>query len=167
MMSNSIIEMFPDDINDKLYNLGYFTAPAAKKHHSNYYGGLFEHSKCVADYLRKWTDAGLLQWSRPESPEIVGYLHDLCKTDDYIYVGKIGVEIDNNPNSIMPGHGAKSVALASTIMQLNMDEMLCIRYHMGAYEKDEWNEYGRAVEQCPNVAWTHLADMLASHYDGK
>lgn len=164
-MSNSTIDVFPSDINNMLYNLGYFTAPAAKKHHSNYSGGLFEHSKCVAGYLRQWTDAGLLQWSRPESPEIVGYLHDLCKTDDYVM--SPGEMIYRNPKSIMPGHGAKSVALASTIMRLNADEMLCIRYHMGAYEKDEWDEYGRAVEHCPNVAWTHLADMLASHCDGK
>ena len=42
--------------------------------------------------------------------------------------------------------------------------MTCIRYHMGAFiDKEQWNDYTRAVEQYPNVLWTHTADMIASH----
>ena len=41
---------------------------------------------------------------------------------------------------------------------------MCIRYHMGAFtEKEEWRLYTRAVNQFPNVLWTHQADMIASH----
>lgn len=157
---------FPSAVIEKLAEMGYFMAPAAKSHHSNYPGGLYDHSKCVADYLRKWTDAGLITWHRKESPEIVGYLHDLCKTDDYL-IQPVSGEITYNPNTIMPGHGSKSLAIIGTLMTLTYEEMLCVRFHMGAYEKDEWNEYGRAVSEYPNVAWVHLADMLASHYDNK
>ena len=38
---------------------------------------------------------------------------------------------------------------------------------MGAFtDKSEWNDYTRAVDQYPNVLWTHQADMLASHVAG-
>lgn len=48
-------------------------------------------------------------------------------------------------------------------MQLTEEEVMCIRYHMGAYtDKSEWEYYGRAIEKYPNVLWTHTADMIAS-----
>lgn len=48
--------------------------------------------------------------------------------------------------------------------QFTMEEILCIRYHMGAFvDKSEWNDYTRAVHLYPNVLWTHTADMIAAH----
>lgn len=43
-----------------------------------------------------------------------------------------------------------------------LEERLCIRYHMGAYETSDWDEYDQAIRKFPNVLWTHTADMLAS-----
>lgn len=52
-------------------------------------------------------------------------------------------------------------------MTLTDEEIMCIRYHMGAFtDKSEWNDYTRAVRNYPNVLWTHQADMLASHVAG-
>lgn len=42
------------------------------------------------------------------------------------------------------------------------EEALCIRYHMGAYEKDDWKGFDEAIQKYPNVLWTHHADMVAS-----
>ena len=51
--------------------------------------------------------------------------------------------------------------------QTFVEEVLCIRYHMGAFvSKEEWQDYTRAVNKYPNVLWTHTADMLASHVAG-
>ena len=45
-----------------------------------------------------------------------------------------------------------------------MEEILCIRYHMGAFvDQKEWNDYTRAVHMCPNILWTHTANMIAAH----
>ena len=33
-------------------------------------------------------------------------------------------------------------------------------------EKEEWNDYTRAVNKYATVLWTHTADMLASHVEG-
>ena len=60
----------------------YFTAPASKNHHGAREGGLIEHSLQVAYELERITVKMGLRWERPESPEIIGLLHDVCKMDD-------------------------------------------------------------------------------------
>ena len=160
---------------------GFFTAPASTKYHGTYEGGLYDHSNAVFLRLSKLTVDNNLSWERPESPFIVGYFHDLCKCDQYVItpdsydrtvVG--GVEIltpcinpkyEYNTNTLLKGHGAKSVMILSQFITLTEEEMLCIRYHMGAYEKEEWAEFDKAIRKYPNVLWTHMADMLASKVD--
>ena len=40
-------------------------------------------------------------------------------------------------------------------------------YHMGAFtDKEEWQDYTRAIHRYPNVLWTHQADMIAAHIKG-
>jgi putative nucleotidyltransferase with HDIG domain len=147
--------------------LGFFTAPASIKHHGAYEGGLFDHSLEVANALVELTNKLGLEWERPESPFIVGMYHDLCKCDNYV------VDIESNkwvynPEIIIPGHGDKSVIIAQQYIELTDEEIACIRWHMGAFEKDpkQWEYYGRAVEKYPNVLWTHTADMVASRIKG-
>ena len=149
-----------NDICWRLDDMGYFTAPASTKYHGAYEGGLFDHSLTVAETLEDLTTQNYLWWGRAESPIIIGMFHDLCKCDGYLKDGDGWIY---NPNPMLTGHGDKSVMLASTLMQLTMEEVLCIRYHMGAFtEKSEWPLYGRAVEEYPNVLWTHQADMIAA-----
>ena len=47
-------------------------------------------------------------------------------------------------------------------MTLTEEEIMCIRYHMGAYEKDDWVQFDLAIKKYPNVLFTHTADMYAS-----
>ena len=42
------------------------------------------------------------------------------------------------------------------------EESSASRYHMGAYEKDDWEYYDRAIRKYQTVLWTHTADMVAS-----
>ena len=165
---------------DYLINGGFFTAPASTKYHGAYPGGLYDHCRCVFDSLVSLTNNNNLQWEREESPFIVGFFHDLCKCDQYKikddlvklianypeYTNDIKLEYEYNTNTLLKGHGSKSVMLLSQFFPLTEEEMLCIRYHMGAYETDEWDEYDRAIKKYQNVLWTHHADMLASKVDG-
>lgn len=154
----------------KLVDLGFFDAPASTKYHGNYPGGLFDHSLVVAEELLRLTEKLGLEWKMRRSPFIVGMYHDLCKCDSYEReeVGKTlnGTILNggyvHSSHDAFPGHGAKSVMVLSTIHQLTEEEVFCIRYHMGAYEKDEWAYYDRAIKKYPNVLWTHTADMSAS-----
>ena len=160
----------PDIISEEfkqfLVNKGYFVSPASTKYHGNYDGGLYAHSRAVCKRLVELTKANNLKWSRPESPAIIGMFHDLCKYDCYKPVTVDGRRAyEYNTDTVLKGHGAKSVMLLTRFMTLTEEEVLCIRYHMGAYEKEEWTEFDKAIHMYPNVLWTHMADMLASKVD--
>ena len=117
--------------NEKLKNWlkenNYFTAPASTKYHGAYEGGLFDHSYQVYKRLLELTINNGLQWERPESPFIIGMFHDLCKCDQYIKKEGLrtdipGIDIvqynagyhyEYNVNTLLKGHGSKSVMLLS------------------------------------------------------
>ena len=147
------------------YN-NFFTAPASTKYHGNYEGGLFDHSLLVMETLVKLTKQNNLTWQREESPYIVGILHDLCKVDNYLNFADEWEKpvYEYNKDTLLKGHGEKSVMMIASHMQLTEEEVMCIRYHMGAFtDKEEWSDYTRAIHKYPNVLWTHHADMIASH----
>jgi hypothetical protein len=145
---------------------GFFRIPASVSHHGNYEGGLFEHSLAVTKALLELTERLGLKWQRSASPVIVGMFHDLCKCYNYEYNTESG-QWQYKKNPTMTGHGELSVIIGQQIIPLTDEEILCIRWHMGAYDdKDNWNKLGRAIEICPNVLYTHTADMIASRVKG-
>ena len=175
----------PLHLIENLDEMGFFTAPASSKYHGAYEGGLYDHSAMVTRRLLELTAKNDLKWQRRESPFIVGMFHDLCKCDQYIaitsdeYVSdghgmlkpktKI-IKYEYNPSTLLKGHGTKSIMLLSQFINLTEEEMLCIRYHMGAYgneqeQKDEWAGFDKAIHKYETVLYSHLADMLASKVD--
>lgn len=157
-------DIVSEEMIDKLVYDGFFIAPASTKYHGNYEGGLFDHSFAVAKCLQELTERNDLEWADKRSPLLVGMFHDICKIDQYI---QNSLCYDYNPDTLIKGHGDKSVMLLSEYFKLTMEEIMCIRYHMGAFtDKTEWNDYTRAVHNYTNVLWTHQADMMASHVLG-
>lgn len=171
----------PFEMRSWLIEKGFFEAPASTKFHGAYEGGLFDHSYEVTNALLELTDKLGLHWQRSESPYIIGMFHDLCKIDQYRH--PVAAYIHNstgesepicdtstweyNPNALIKGHGDKSVILLAQFFALTEEEILCIRYHMGAFvDKEEWGLYSKAVSLYPNVLWTHTADMVASQVKG-
>ena len=166
-------DALPEDIIRYLDLLGYFEMPAAAKHHGAYVGGLYDHSKAVAEELINLTDKLELKWKRPESPIIIGFLHDLCKVYQYNInmdeKAEEGYTISYNRDNIVPGHGEASIYLIMEMEQrypqfkLTAEEKACIRFHMGAYvDQNEWKTLNTAIKKYPNIIYTHLADMIAS-----
>ena len=147
---------------------GFFRAPASTKHHGAYEGGLFDHSLMVMNSLVELSAKNELRWQRAESPFIVGMFHDLCKIDQYRHPKReMLVEWEYNPDTLIKGHGDKSVILLSQHMTLTEEEAMCILYHMGAFtDREQWKDYTNAIHMFPNVLWTHHADMIASHIVG-
>ena len=162
------------DVIDWLKELGYFECPASTKYHGNYPGGLFDHSLDVTDVLIDITVNMGHVWQKQRSPFIVGTCHDLCKLDLYYRgmdkkdeVGNDQYNYNYRNTSLLPGHAEKSLILIQSKMQLTEEEIMCIRYHMGAYEdKSVWEFYDRAIRKYPNVLWTHTADMYSSKVNG-
>lgn len=160
---------------DWLIGQGFFVKPASIKYHGNYTGGLFYHSMMVAQVLVEMIQKFDIPWTRPESPYIVGAFHDVAKLDDYIDENASDVVVMGsgspiskdpkwayNPAPIFKGHGDKSVMILSQVMTLTEEEMLCIRFHMGAYVTDDWDAFDRAIRKYQSVLFTHTADMYAS-----
>lgn len=171
------MHLLPDNIVEMLTENGFFTAPASTKFHGAYKGGLLEHSINVTNTLVRLTKDNGLVWERAESPYIIGMFHDICKHDQYQHpIGEPFYEgateyrwIDESKwehksDTLLKGHGDKSVMLLSGYLRLTMEEILCIRYHMGAFvDQKEWNDYTRAIHAYSNVLWVHTADMIAAH----
>jgi len=114
---------------------GFFTAPASTKYHGNYKGGLFEHSYVVTKFLLTLTKDNHLRWLKARSPFIVGMFHDLCKIDQYRHPVTGHIEEFNggrtpiydeqaweyNPDTLLKGHGDKSVMLLSQFYTLTRE----------------------------------------------
>lgn len=165
-IANDMLGKFPG-LTEWLEEIGYYDAVAAKNHHGAEWGGLFKHSLQVTYELQNLTQRLDLKWQRPESPAIIGMLHDICKIDDYTLLpfgdepDKPGIEW--NKERTYPGHGSKSLIMLMGHIELTEEEKACIMYHMGAFtDQKEWEFYSRAVRTWPNVLYTHTADMIAS-----
>lgn len=159
-------EYITSDIVWELKQRGFFIAPASINHHGQYEGALFDHSYEVAKALVNLTEKLGLKWEIERSPYIVGMFHDLCKMDDY--VKNDNEEWQYNNATRLPGHGEKSVIIALPMLDhLTNEEIYCIRWHMGAFDTMEnWDRYGRACTNYPNVLYTHTADMIAARIVG-
>lgn len=173
-----------EDVITDLEELGFFTAPASAGHHLNVEGGLVLHSinTCKAA-LAIWEGMKPLESSlatevKRDSIIIASLLHDVCKSDIY----KRSIKKRKNAlgqwedcegykvsyKDFPMGHGEKSVILLlCSGLDLSDDEMLAIRWHMGAwginmnsYEDERCYDTARALY--PLVSIIQTADGLAA-----
>ena len=162
-----MIEAFPQEANQLttiLDKTDFYEAPASTKYHGAYVGGLFDHSMNVACVLKYLTSIGVCnKWQDSRSPVIVGVLHDFTKLGMYKEDEQDLDKFQINPSRVSyGGHGSDSLIKILQVLALTPEEAICIRYHMGAYEKEDWDGFDRAIKAYPNVLWTHTADMYAS-----
>jgi len=156
-----------------LAEIGYYVAPASKGHHLARRGGLLRHSVNVTQKLVALTDALHVYWPRPESPYLVGMLHDLVKCRCYRAV--TGAAQDEAPSweymqPEYPGHGACSVAIAAELgIPLMREEIAAITFHMGPWGvgKEYSEQEMRAAMKAfaPQIIATHTADWYAAEVD--
>ncbi len=166
-----------------LNNTDFYTAPSSASFHSNYPGGLLDHSLLVYSTAVKYRTAVLemapeLEEKLPEESIIIAaLLHDVCKTCFYQQTTKyrknaqggwdqyLGYEIKD---SFPIGHGEKSVIMLQNFgLKLTPDEMLAIRYHMGSWDgamltNDVKFSYQTAMNMCPLMTVIQNADSTSS-----
>lgn len=166
---NSILSELGIHNLDKGFLESFLLDPASTKYHGSYEGGLIEHSANVALRLIEWESVDIVRFDLERSPVVIGLFHDICKVGTYKKVEGNIYEY-NKEAKLWKGHATKSLSLLSTNLfkgfDLTEQEALCIRYHMGAYETDEWDEYGNAIAKYPEVLFTHMADMYSTHILG-
>ena len=174
-----------DDVIEELERLGFFSAPASAGHHLNVEGGLVQHSlnTCKAAFAI-WEGMKALEPSldtevKKESIIISALLHDVCKADIYKRrvkkrKNKLGQWEDCEGYKVSykdfpMGHGEKSlVVILLSGLELYDDEMLAIRWHMGAWglnqnSFEDVRNYDTAQKEYPLVAIIHAADVMAAN----
>ena len=154
----------------------FFKAPASTRFHGNYESGLLEHSlnvyKILKEKLLHKPYSELIKVSE-DTIILITLLHDICKTNYYI------VDYRNKKNAdgfwvkypyytvddtIPYGHGEKSVMMISKFVELNMEEMYAIRWHMGFTEpKELYNTISNVYEKFPLALALHEADLEATY----
>lgn len=153
---------------ERIEAIGYYEAPASKGHHLAEKGGLARHSFNVTKRLCELSMAMDVKWSRPESPYLVGMLHDLVKCQCY-RLNSDG-ETYRYVQPKWPGHGVASVMIATVELgiQLNPDEAAAIIHHMGAFGLSgrALDEFDAALDAYPGpIIATHTADWSAARLD--
>ena len=148
-----------DKLLEWLKSTDFFTAPASTRFLGAYPGGLVKHSLNV--YYALLGNFNLRGLYSPQTQTIVALLHDVCKVNYYAVEYPYYTVKDQIPM----GHGEKSVYLVMKHMELTDDEVLAIRWHMGAYD-DAFRGGSRALnaamERTPLVLELHYADMIAT-----
>lgn len=173
-----------EDVISDLENLGFYEAPASAGHHLNTAGGLVLHSlnTCKAALAvyesMKALEPTLENEVKRESVILASLLHDVCKSDIYEVTVKrrktrIGTWEDSEGYKITykkfpMGHGEKSVILLlCSGLDLYDDEMLAIRWHMGAFglnmsSYEDERCYDTSRKLYPLVSIIQVADSLAA-----
>lgn len=172
-----------ENVLEFLKNTDFFTAPSSSVYHSNYKGGLLDHSILVYLLMMKFRES--IIYMKPEledklsddSIKITGLLHDICKTCFYKETLKWkknatggwesyqGYDIED---TFPIGHGEKSVIMLQNFgLKLNPDEMLAIRYHMGSWDggmltNEIKHSYLAALDMCPLIILMQSADHASS-----
>lgn len=162
-MNEKVVTARMSVVAKRLGKTSFYEMPASSHFHSCYRGGLLQHSLNVWNNLEILTTQLGLTWGDPSSPFIIAMLHDACKIDAYSYNPDYGVwEAKNGHRS---GHGELSLEVCEELgIPLTDEEKACIRWHMGSFDDvDNWNKYTDAIHNYPNVLYTHVADMMATH----
>ena len=169
-----------EDLLTYLHSTDFFTAPASTKYHGACEYGLVQHSLQV--YENFWKMAPVYGFTHtPENDEsaaIVCLFHDICKANFYrtsyknVKNDETGkwerVEFYTVDEQLPFGsHGGKSMYLVSKYMKLYEDEAMAIFHHMGAWDKSNYSDPGKAYSYSI-LAWLlHIADEAATYVDGE
>lgn len=159
-----------EDLKNALLKTDFFEQPASSRFHGNFVGGLAIHSVEVMRQALNLVEAWPVKVPT-ESVILCSLLHDVCK------IGAYKTEKRNRKDArgqwesydywtyaddpFPLGHGEKSLIWISRFVNLFDDEMLAIRWHMGAYEDGSMTALSAAMRN-PLVLLIHTADMVAS-----
>ncbi|MBR4124068.1 MAG: HD domain-containing protein [Clostridia bacterium] len=158
----------------------FFTCPASTRFHSNYQGGLVDHSVNVyhryLNLIKNEYGENYEETISDESIAVIALLHDVCKVQTYKTdmrnVKKDGVWVQEpyftTEEELPYGHGEKSVYIISGFMKLSREEAVAINWHMGGFDlrvKGGSYSIADAYYKFPAAFLIHVADMQATYLD--
>lgn len=178
--TNKIKREGADKLLDWLLKSDFIACPASTKFHSNYEGGLIEHSiKAYKRFVKNLEKEYGENWNNTiseESAAIIGLLHDICKVgyykqemrnvkEDGVWVQKPYYTVDDK---LPYGHGEKSVYIISGFMKLTREEAMAINWHMGGFDtRVQGGSYSisTAFYEFHTALIFHLSDLEATYLD--
>ena len=172
---------------DYLLSSDFFTAPASTLYHSNYEGGLCQHSLNVYDALCNLANMYAPNKYDYSSLVVVALLHDLAKVnfyEKYIMNKKhyhpAGTKHDNQGNfdwiaeeafkvrdakeRFLGGeHGFNSMIIANRYIPMTYEETLAIlHHHCGQGESKQLTDLSAILNKYPLVTLLHMADFIST-----
>ena len=166
----------------------FFEAPSSTSFHLNEPGGLCRHSLNVFETLltlyTSLVEPRIEDGTSPfadtvstESIAVVALFHDVCKANTYRpterwkkdangrWMSYPGYEVND---SFPFGHGEKSCVVIHWFLPLRQEELLAIRWHMGAWginlnSFEDTKSYDVANKQYPLVGIIQCADNIAAN----
>ena len=127
--------------------------------------GLLDHILDV--YYRMFPEAQRAGYDT-ETIAVVALLHDICKLNVYKPEKKeSGLQYSYHDDFPL-GHGEKSVVLILKYMELTMEEMLAINWHMGAFDnraRTDMRSLNDVFNKNRLAVLLHIADMQATFLD--
>lgn len=172
-----------DRVIDYLSKSDFFIAPASARRHLSHPGGLAEHSMNVLKMAMKIREKVIEvkpeaeSLLKEDSIVIAALLHDICKSNIYKKVLKWRKDesdkweqydtYETDYSRFPVGHGEKSVIMLLHLgLEMTNDEMIAIRWHMGAWNLAQTYEETSNISEANNHPLTVVlqsADLLASH----
>lgn len=170
----------------KLESKGFFEAPASSKYHSNYRGGLCQHSLNVFDnamIIAQKVESAPLAFleSLKESIIITALLHDISKMGFYeeytkpvfkgydqtgrkVFDDESGYKIRDSKNRYIFGsHSQNSERMVSYYIPLNDEESAAIIWHMGGADDFKCPDLSVIYNNYSLAAIIHAADFIATY----
>ena len=158
----------------------FYTAPASTRHDGAAEGGLLRVSWTVHDNGVVLMDPFCAKYDA-QSVILCALLHDVCKANFYCkrFRNKKNeqtgqwekVEVYEIHDQLPLGHGEKSVMILQKYIQLTVDEIMAIRWHMGGFDDSARGYAGmqclsNAMKTYPLVVALHMADMATCYFNG-
>ena len=164
----------------------FFIAPASTQYHSNFAGGLCEHSLNVCENILKLAELYFPDKYSRSSLLLVSLFHDISKVNFYeptiinkkIYSDK-GSKQDNqgrfdwfseqafkvrdvHDRFLAGTHEENSLILLSQFVPLNLEESVAIINHHGTSSPNAPSDLSAIMNKFPLLTLLHLADMAAT-----
>lgn len=157
-----------DELIDYLIKSDYFIAPASSMHHLNIKGGLAQHSLNVLNVALNHNKL-LIKPIEEKTIVLVSLLHDVCKINFYKEnILKSGNISDSKPylveDKLPVGHSEKSIFILQKYIELTDEEIMLIRWHMGAFDRSYNQNESYIKKVYPEALLLHFADWFASLY---
>lgn len=169
----------------------FYTAPASAVYHSNYKGGLCQHSLNVYHNMVKLNELYELGYNN-ETLIITGLLHDLAKVDyyeyyvqnrkqyklsgrqyddngnfDWVQVGTYKVKDSKERSNVYSEHGVCSMLMANKFIKLTEEENVAIINHHMDLDKSGYprTDISEIYNRYPLATLLHIADLMSTYID--